>query len=667
MYFGLSDINIYLYFFLFLLAVVVSWCIPGWVVLSWSGLRQQSARFLLSLPVGMVLWGVQGYLFGYLGLRFLTLIYVLVFFLIFIREQDTKKWIDFSIILTHSKRQSIWLLLAIIISAVIQVFGHIGSGLFSTTEGGVAFYFVNAVDGMMHLSYIQSLATHFPPQEPGAAGLPLVNYHYWSDLVLADIARVWRVPVIHLFFQFAPLLLSVLTTALFVYLIKKLGGATKSLAVGLLLLTFGGDAAYVITLILHGTWAQDVSSLDSGVSFYFNIPQVFARFVLITIILLLLEWWKTKKRVLGIVIILLIASLTGFKIYYALYAVLGFCFVIGFEWVQSFIKHIQEGTMFSAIQKTVAGHWHSLALLAVLATLMFAIYLPTNHGAGGLTYSFFEWPHLLLSADNIDFRDWFLRMQVYTAAGNTRNIVILNLLAVLLTGIAIYGTRMIGMVPLFRPRSEEWLKLLIFFVPTNLVFILLGLFTLQTSGGLNIFNFLIVPILSFNLIAAFNLERLPNKLFIVAFVLLCVFTIPRSALQLSEYGNRYYRGNADYVVSSAELEAFTYIRSSAPETAVIQAAPSNGYALSTPYISFFAQRPSYVSGVGLLESHNQPSRARLAVFNEIIALPDGNDRSAALQQLGITHLFIPTAEFGTVQYNNSSPVFQNETITVLEL
>lgn len=661
--FGLLNPQLYLYFFLFLIAVFFSWFIPGWVTLSVVKLKSASLRFLLALPVGLSLWGFQGYIFGYTNTRFLTIVYIALFALLFWREQNAQTFSDFKKVWIEFKAQPKWLIGLILISSVIQIVNHIGSGLL--TSVGLPFYFVNSVDGVLHLAYIQEIVKHFPPQEPGAAGLPLINYHYWSDLVQAELIRIWHVPTIHVFFQYAPLVLSLWTTVLFVRLVSYLGGTTKTMLVALLLLTFGGDAAYIITQILHGAWGENVSSLDSGVSFYFNIPQVYARFVFFGVLFLLTQWWKKQSVKTGILLTILIASLFGFKVYYALYAVLGFCFVVGLQTVFELIKNLRKRTDFSAIAKTIQHSKTALLLILFLAFISLLIYVPVNKAAGGLTYSFFEWPHLLLSAVNIDYIDWFLRMQVYEAYGNTRNIIIFNLWAVFLTFVAVYGTRMIGMIPLFKTKNQHFRTLFLFFIPTNILFILLGLLTLQTSGGLNIFNFLIVPIFAFNLFAAFSLSQLPNKVFVPVFIVFAILTIPRSVLQLTQFFERYSKQQADAVITTDELEAYNFLRNQSD--AVVQTSLENHYNYQTPYLAFMSNQSTYIGGISMLESHNQPTEEREAEIKMALSQTDSNQKADLLRKLGITYFVIPTSEYQKPNLWLTEKVFENETVTILKL
>src|SRR6185312_16729686 len=69
----------------FLLALFLSCFIPGNLFLKKIKLGNLQ-HFVLSMGLGIVLWGWQGYLFGYLHIRWMSYIYPLVFLLLWIRS-----------------------------------------------------------------------------------------------------------------------------------------------------------------------------------------------------------------------------------------------------------------------------------------------------------------------------------------------------------------------------------------------------------------------------------------------------------------------------------------------------------------------------------------------------------------------------------------------------
>src|SRR5690606_35438369 len=148
------------------------------------------------------------------------------------------------------------------------------------------------------------------------------------------------------------------------------------------------------------------------------------RMIFIASLLFFLEWERSKNNFSFMAMILTAASLFGFKIYYGLYFVIGF----GFYSLYKLSK-----TIFSSFSQSIIQNKQLIIGWIVLIALTAAIYIPTNKSAGGLLYEPLAWPKVFLSANHLNYRDWWLRMQVYEEANNIRNIVIYNAVAILIT------------------------------------------------------------------------------------------------------------------------------------------------------------------------------------------------------------------------------------------
>lgn len=180
----------------FLFALYCSFYLPGLLITNKLKLPL-GLHILISFVLGMVLWGFQGYIFGYLGLRFMTYGYLLLTVILAFRLHliTLKPWKE----ALRFIRSNLFLSSFITLGVIGQMILVFGSGLLY--KEGVRFYGVNGVDGVMHLAFIRSIVDYFPPVEPGAYGHPITNYHYWSDLILAELVRIWHLPISHTFFS----------------------------------------------------------------------------------------------------------------------------------------------------------------------------------------------------------------------------------------------------------------------------------------------------------------------------------------------------------------------------------------------------------------------------------------------------------------------------------
>jgi len=53
----------------------------------------------------------------------------------------------------------------------------------------------NSPDQVWHAALVEELLKRFPPFEPGMFGIYLNNYHFWFNLVTADLIRVFHLPL----------------------------------------------------------------------------------------------------------------------------------------------------------------------------------------------------------------------------------------------------------------------------------------------------------------------------------------------------------------------------------------------------------------------------------------------------------------------------------------
>lgn len=657
MYYGFSDLFFWMYFILFIPVIFISFYIPGSILLSLIKIHTGSLKFVLSQVIGIVLWGFQGYILGYLNLRVGTYLYCVAAVVFFILNY--KKYIEeIKEVAGYFNRKVITPSVFIIVGVICQMIPIFGSGI--KYPDGIKFFGNNAADGVMHLAYIRSIANHFPPLEPGFSGLLIHNYHYWGDLVEADIARIWSFPIIHLFFQFFPFYISILIGIVSFLLVREWGGSRKMALWFLLLLYFASDAAYLVLLILRKPFGFYTPAIDSGVTQFLNMPHMFGKLIFLAVLIAINKWLKTKKYGWGILTILLCASLFGFKIYFGLYIAIGLLSLfVGKLFYESYKK------------KRLVLDGQFLLLLALFFVMSLAIFLPHNYGAGGFVFVYLEWPRSLLGAGSIDWREWWLRRQVYEAAHNVRNLIVFDGLAVLIAFISIYGTRILGFVTTKKLYKFLGFENTLLLIPGLMIFHILGLFTIQSSGGVNVYNFFSVSAVILSLFSAYILSTFKKNLVGIAIVILFVaLTIPRSIYEISSNIAKY--NSSDFsLVSNDQLNAFRYIRNNTNVNSIVQASPNNSLDNTSPYVAFFSGRDSYIAGSGLLETHNVKTEIRKDELDKIFKSANVIDFTSQLRQKNISYVYLQKNPEQMIQFKIDptyiKTVFKNKSVIVLGL
>lgn len=450
-FYSITDIGFWLWMMWFVVASFVSLYIPGFLTL--KAIRMKLMHpFLttcLALTIGVILWMVQGYILGYLHARIGTYLYIAICIGIYgyikLYRRDTSEY--------KKHVLDLWSLVLLIIGTISQCIIMFPSGFIY--KDGIRLYFLNAFDGVMHLGFIASMVRIFPPIEPGAFPLLLTNYHYWSDLFIADMHRIWGIPIQLVYFQYTPVLIAFLTGIL-VYVLLTLWKASNIVKrVSLLFLFFSGNAAFIVMQILHGRLGiSETPAIDNGPTVFLNTPQAFARLSFIAGLIFLHLWLKERKHRYGVLLMLCFAVLFGLKIYFGVFAAIGLLGVFAFRFMQHvyLMFRTKKAVELRASLKDIGmdmllGLGFSIALLAT--------YLPTNKSAGGLYIVPLVWPKLMLGVEKLNWNDWWLRMQVYQEAHNIRNIVVLYVLCILVFFVSTYGVRILSLFPSFL-RSEHF-------------------------------------------------------------------------------------------------------------------------------------------------------------------------------------------------------------------
>lgn len=671
-FYPLISFKIVLYFFIFLITAYLTFYLPGNLIISFLKINSLGMKILLPSILGMVLWGMQGYVFGYLHLRFLTYLYLLL--MIFFAYKRNLWFPSYFLEGLFWIKKNIFLTLLVLLGVIVQLIPVVASG--TRYQEGVRFFGVNGVDGIMHLAFIRGIIQRFPPFEPGAFDHPLTNYHYWSDLIIAELIRIWHLPVSHVFFQYMPLVLSFLTAIAGYQVVRSLGFSRNAGMWAIFFLFFAGDGVYLLMLLVHNKLSFAAPAIDNGATQFLNMPNALARPVFLTSIITLQYWFKEKKVLWGILTVLLCASLFGIKVYYGIFTAIGLSLIVVAMIVVGFVSKVKEKPFVQSGILAVKENSILLFFLAFFFLVSAVIYFPPNKGAGGLRWYPLEWPKIFLGPGGLNWSEWWLRRQVYEQAKNIRNLFILDIIAIIVAVISIHGTRLIGFFLGKNIYKKLGWKNILFFIPGLLIFHLLGLYTLQEAGGFNVFNFFVVGTVILSIFSALVIERFSFTnsfiLAILAFVLVFV-TIPRVVHEtLSYLPTILTPQNANStLITNAELEGLSFIRENTPQSAIVQSHPKDSLDSQTPYVSFFSDRFTYLSGTGLQKTHNQPVAYKEKELNKLFDSQTSPEFHGRARNLGINVIYLkknPTQQLLFERDDNLiKKIFENKEVAIYQL
>lgn len=155
--FNVVDFAFWFYLLLFFLFIFFAFYIPGNILL-----RQLQLPFfqtmVIGVGIGVVLWGVQGVIFGYLGLRWLSYVYLLVTFLLWLRTYGRRGTFD---LIQHFKGwKPDFLLTALVLAGSFLQLTIIWFNGFLYPDG-LYFCCGNPSDNLFHLALTNQIVKHF--------------------------------------------------------------------------------------------------------------------------------------------------------------------------------------------------------------------------------------------------------------------------------------------------------------------------------------------------------------------------------------------------------------------------------------------------------------------------------------------------------------------------
>ena len=144
-----------------------------------------------------------------------------------------------------------WYLVSIILlGSILQLTSVWLTGVI--TSKGLYFCCGNVADSILNISVTHQIVNHYPPFEPGFYGRYIANYHYWSSLVMGELIRVFRLPLISVNYQYMTVFISFFL-GLSAIVFGQILGIGKVFSRWLVFfLYFGADLVWFLVAIMGG-------------------------------------------------------------------------------------------------------------------------------------------------------------------------------------------------------------------------------------------------------------------------------------------------------------------------------------------------------------------------------------------------------------------------------
>ncbi len=392
---------------------------------------------------------------------------------------------------------------------------------------GVGFWGANGHDGIWHLALINNLSKGIF-NVPVFAGYPLQNYHIGFDLLLAFLFKITRIPVVNLYFQILPLILTFLIGFLTYKFVLLLTKSKKSGILAVFFTFFGGSFAWIIGKGESAFWSQQ------AISTLINPPFALSLIFILLGLIFLLKFTKNHSKFYFLLTAIFFGLLIEIKVYAGI-LVLGGLFLSG---------------LYSLIIND-----KSLTIKIFLGTLIISllVYLPFNKlSVGLLVWQPFWFLETMMGApDRLNWVRFYSAMTTYKSGGVLLKGVLTYSVAFAIFIIGNFAARLLA----FKNINLKKLTSLDIFI-WSIIFtgILIPTFFLQKGTSWNTIQFFYYSLFFSGILAGVVLSRTTSYI-LLATVLL---TIPTTIITLKDV---YLPGRPPAMLSKEELSALEFLKS----------------------------------------------------------------------------------------------------------
>lgn len=632
--------NILFDFGKFLIFSLIFFVLPGLAL---------SKKLLLAVPVGWVIFTLASYALGFLGIEWL--IWSLPIFSLVLVFYSFPSWsrpkLDFRVILLILVGSLSWLL-TVVKNSLLYPYG-------------LGFWGPNGHDGVWHLALINELNRNFPPNNPTFAGVPLFNYHYFFDLLVAKSASLFAMDVPNLTFRFLPLLIALLCGWLMYQVVKKLYSPSAAFW-ATFFLYFGGSFGFIPTLIKDQQLGGESAFWSSqAISTLLNLPFAISLVLFLAGLYLFIELLNNKSLswYASIALVLVWGSLIEFKAYGGMLVLLGLGLV-------SLISLVRE------------KEWKIFAIFLGCLGLSLAVFLPNNSTATSLLV----FSPLWLVNGMIDFPDrlgWqrlAMARATYQDTGNSFKLILAETIGLVIFTIGNLGTRFLLLIGVFKMsyfRNRATLFLTTIFIGG----LVIPLLFIQKGTNWNIIQFFYYNLLVSNIFAGVALAIILSKVknIIKWLIILSVvsLTLPTTYSTL----NQYIPSRPPAALPTGELEALNFLKGQ-PAGSVLtypfdpklknsftEPLPLTVYAPSA-YVSAYSNHPTFIADTINLEILGIDYSGRLNEQNDFFKLPIRSKE--ILDKNNIEYVYIPKVVTMIVNEEQMGiqQIFENDAVRIFK-
>lgn len=508
-------------------------------------------RYVLSTTIGFSLFTLIAYLFAYLNIRFLMWAFPISGLLILLKFRKAIFSFDFDI-----PKKFVWIFLTVLVIGMVgQVAVNAPSGW--SHPDGIYFYSSHGHDGVWHLALMEEMHKNvFPFQNPEYAGSNLQNYHFFVDLLMSEITRMFPFSNMDIYFRFIPVLFSLLLGLSSFIFVKLWTGKIAAGLWAMFFTYFTGSFGYLLAIPRqHSLGGETTFWVSQTQSVLGNPPHAAAFIILMVSLFLIYKYLQNTEKKYFVLITLLGGVAIEFKVYGGL-LILGGLLVIGL-WRLVTKKEIK-----------------TLLLFVSTGGLAALIYLPNSVGSQGFLVwqPFWFIRTMVVAPDRLDMLEWELRRQTYLSENNIKRVIQMEAMAFSVFLFGNLGMRFLGFWTIAKKFKENIFKheFEIFLFSITFASFIIPVLFVQKGVAWNAIQFSQYFLLLFGLIAAptayeiSTIFKKPAGKIVVITVVVLLAVPTQIGLLWQFYSNRPLSK-----ITNEEITALKFLRSTGSQNDIV--------------------------------------------------------------------------------------------------
>lgn len=392
---------------------------------------------------------------------------------------------------------------------------------------GLGFWGPNGHDGIFHIALAQSLAKGLLIN-PTFAGEHIKNYHIGFDLLLAVFNRITSIPILNLYFQILPVLLSLLIGIFTYRLVLLWSKSEKASILSTFFVYFGGSLGWILGKGESAFWSQQAISTLINPPFATSLV-----FLLAGLTLILKRKWFFASLCFGLLIFI--------KVYAGLLILTG----------------LMAAGLFEFLKEKKMTYLKTFLLTVVISLLL---YLPFNSKSSALVEfaPFWFLETMVGLSDRFGWEKLYSAMINYRAGGIWLKAILAYGLAFSIFIFGNLGTRLIFIKELLNRKIDTFKVLLL---TVSLAGVVVPMLFVQKGTPWNTIQFFYYSLFLLGILAGVAMEKIKN----IYVLLILLATIPTSVITLKDI---YIPGRPPAKISVKEMEALNYLKNE-PEGIVL--------------------------------------------------------------------------------------------------